>query len=111
MNKGEERRERMESALADWLESGEPLTAFARRSGYSVGQLRYWMRRLGEAPGAAPVEVPAVSFQPVRLVDEDDRANDPQVEVVLATGDRVVIRGAITPAIVSTILAELRARC
>ncbi len=108
MNKRDERQQEMESILAEWLESGESLRGFARRSGYSFDRLRYWSRRLAEAP---PVTTAPVSFQPVHVVADEPGA-DSQLEVVFAgTGDRLVLRGAITREIVSTVLAELRSRC
>lgn len=47
-------------ALADWADSGESLTAFARRHELRVHRLQWWRAQLAQSPAAEP--------EPVRLL-------------------------------------------
>lgn len=45
------------AALAAWEASGEPLAAFARRSGIHAQRLCWWRDRIGERASLVPVTV------------------------------------------------------
>jgi hypothetical protein len=64
------------AALASWRRSGLSAAAFCGREGYSETRLRYWLERLGEAPGA---HSSSVSFVPIALGDIR-RANQIEIE-------------------------------
>ena len=48
------KREDAERALADWAQSGESLTAFARRHQLGLHRLQWWRAQLAQAPAAEP---------------------------------------------------------
>ena len=54
------KREDAVRALADWAQSGESLTAFARRHQLGAHRLQWWRTQLAQAPSMEP--------QPVRLL-------------------------------------------
>ena len=54
------KREDAVRALADWAQSGESLTAFARRHQLGLHRLQWWRTQLTQAPTTDP--------QPVRLL-------------------------------------------
>jgi transposase-like protein len=65
-------------AVEAWKESGEGLTAFARRHGIKPRRLREWATRLEAAREA-------ISFHPVRVVQASpqERAQRDPIEIVL----------------------------
>ena len=105
MSDRERTRQQMSGLLARWEGSGETLSGFARRMGVSRDRLEYWRRRASRGQGAAKV-----AFSPVEIVDER-RAAEPGVEVVLASGDRLVVRGSATPELLRALVGALRSRC
>jgi transposase-like protein len=68
-------------AVEAWKESGEGLTAFARRHGIRPRRLRQWATRL-EPSGEA------IAFHPVRVVraSSEERAQRDPIEIVLGEG-------------------------
>jgi transposase-like protein len=68
-------------AVEAWKESGEGLTAFARRHGIKPRRLRQWATRL-EPSGEA------MAFHPVRVVQASpqERAQRDPIEIVLGEG-------------------------
>ena len=51
------KRDEAEQALADWAQSGESLTAFARRHQLGLHRLQWWRTQLAQAPAAEPESV------------------------------------------------------
>lgn len=105
MRDRERTRQQMSALLARWERSGETLSGFARRVGVSRDHLEYWRRRASGGQGAAKV-----AFTPVEIVGELQGA-EPAVEVVLASGDRLVVRGSATPELLTALVVALRSRC
>jgi transposase-like protein len=58
------KREHAARALADWAESGEPLSAFARRHQLRLHRLQWWRMQLGQAAAAEPAAVRLVPVVP-----------------------------------------------
>ena len=81
--------------VTEWTQSGESMTAFARRHGLALHRLHYWRERLGTKPSAAATAtarlggrlVPAV-VRPAPLLSLEPRTTGVSVCVV-ADGVRV----------------------
>jgi transposase len=88
-----------------WRKSGLTAEQFAERSGWSARSLRWWKWRLGLRPsGAAPAFVEVVA--PLGPEPVPGGA----FEVVLASGDRVVVPVAFDPDGLRTLLSALEGR-
>jgi len=79
-------RRRMEALASRWPSSGETEAAFAARHGVSRTKLRYWLRRNGGASR------PPVAFAPVQVVASGHDGSEAAIEIVVGTGERVVVR-------------------
>jgi hypothetical protein len=101
---GTERR-RMETLVRQWETSGESRRAFARRHGLTVSRFDYWKRQVRQASPEA------VAFAPVRVLEEGEPRAGRSVEVVLASGDRIVVPAGASVDLLRTVLAALRASC
>jgi hypothetical protein len=97
----------MAALVRAWETSGETRDAFARRHGLTVWQLDYWKRQVRRA---SPTNA-AVSFAPVRVLTDMARPTGDGVEVVLATGERIVVHAGASVDLLRTVLAALRASC
>jgi hypothetical protein len=91
----------MTALVRRWRAGTDTQAAFAARYGLSVGTLRYWIRRVpsSDAPVFAPVQVVAAGSEATAI------------EVVLLSGERVIVRGGATADVLQTVLAALRAAC
>jgi hypothetical protein len=90
-----------------WRASHESRRVFASRHGVSLSKFDYWVRQL--APARPRGRHPAAEFAAVEIVSA---ATAPGViEVVLAGGDRLVVRAEAGVALVRTVLTALRAKC
>jgi transposase-like protein len=85
LNRGANRA-RMEQLIERWRASGQSLSAFSRKHGISRDKLEYWTRRLAAGDGADQ----AVELATVRLIDPIP-TEDGRLEIVLETGDRVLV--------------------
>jgi hypothetical protein len=103
----EQMRRRMAALVRQWDASGETREAFARRHGLTVSRLDYWKRQLRQASARDA----AVGFAPVRVVGDLDTQASAGVEVVLAGGERVVVRDGASVDLLRTVLTALRASC
>ena len=104
--------------VTEWTQSGESMTAFARRHGLALHRLHYWRERLGTKPSAAatatarlgvrfvpavirPASAPLLSVEPrttgvpvcvladgVRVELSDPHGTDPQWVAALVLGLR-----------------------
>jgi len=100
-------RARTERLVGRWKASGELLSGFARRQGISRDKLQYWSRKLA---GALRDRAAEPELIPVRLVGGSE-GRPAAVEVVLASGDRMLVREGASPELVQTVLVALRERC
>ena len=101
-----ETRRRMAAVVRAWHQSTDTQAAFAARHGISRHKLIYWLRR--SPPPEAGRQ--AVTFAPVRIVGgpADEAA---AIDIVLAGGERVVVRPGTSPALLQVVLATLRSAC
>jgi len=103
----ERMRRRMAALVRAWETSGETRDAFARRHGLTVWQLDYWKRQVRRALS----EDAAVSFTPVRVLADVARPPGDGVEVVLVSGERIVVHAGTSGDLLRTVLSALRASC
>lgn len=96
-------RRRMEALVRRWPSSGETQAAFAARHGISRTKLRYWLRRTGGAGGSV-----SVAFAPVQVTASRDAGDEVVIEIVVGTGERVVVRSGASPEVLRMVLAVLR---
>jgi hypothetical protein len=97
----EETRDEMSRLIDEWRTSGRTATAFAAENGITRAKFEYWKARLGVREGTGR-RVPG--FVPVQLVGEG-RAG---CEVVLANGNRLVIREAVSLELLQGLIGALR---
>lgn len=97
----------MQTLVRQWETSGEPRTAFARRHGLTVSQFDYWKRHVRQRPAAD--SPPA--FAAVRVLAADETVGGGTMEVLLASGERVIIRAEISTDLVRAVVSALRASC
>lgn len=102
----QETRRQMARLVRQWEASGQTQLAFAARHGISRTKLRYWQRRLTRRDEA---QATAVTFAPVQIVPTV--AEPGTVDLVLATGERVVVRPGASADLVRTVLAAVRTAC
>jgi len=91
-----------------WRNSGETLSAFARRHRVERKRLARWVRRLEQA-GVGPLR-----FHPVRLVESPlETGGGAPIEIQLAGGQRVRVAHGFQTEDLSRVLAVLAeaARC
>lgn len=90
-----------ERVVAAWRRSGLSASAFARKYGVHEKRLLRWRRRVSE---------PVVSrFHPVQV----ERSSAPvaaPIEVVLAGGERLVVREGFDPILLRQVLETLESR-
>jgi hypothetical protein len=96
-------RRRMEALVRRWPSSGETQSAFAARHHISRTKLRYWLRRTSGVHRPA-----AVAFAPVQVAASRDIGDEAVVEIVVSTGERVVVRAGASPEVLRMVLAVLR---
>lgn len=93
-------RRRMMTLARQWPSSGQTQAVFAARHGVSAATLRYWLRRAAAATGP-------VTFAPVQVI-----APAPDgvgaIEIVLGTGERVVVPPTVSPEFLRRVLTTLR---
>jgi hypothetical protein len=96
-------RRRMEALVKRWPSSGETQAAFAARNGVSRTKLRYWLRRTGGR--RRPRQV---GFAPVQVMPFGHGEPEAAIEIVIGTGERVVVRPGTSPEALRAVLAVLR---
>lgn len=87
-----------------WQTSTETQDTFARRHGLSRSALQYWIRRLATTPDAAP------AFAAVQVTGVPS-PGEAAVEVVLVSGERVVVPAHASAEQVRVVLSVLRSSC
>ena len=103
---GTRTRRRMLTLVGQWETSGETRRAFADRHGVTLSCFDYWRRHVLDARRDEPVE-----FAPVRVVSDEAVPGAGVIEVVLAGGERVVIREGASGDLVRHVISVLRASC
>jgi hypothetical protein len=90
-----------------WETSGQTRRAFVQRHGVTLSCFDYWRRQVLDARRDGR----AVAFAPVRVVADDTVTGAGVIEVVLSSGERVVIREGASDDLVRAVVAALRASC
>jgi transposase-like protein len=96
---------RMTRLVARWRESDESGASFARRHRVRPWVLWYWSRKLRETAAASPTA--SSTFVPVRVVSDGAR----EIEIVLASGDRVCVGEGASPEQLRAVVSVLRSSC
>ncbi len=94
--------------LRDWSGGGQSIRAFCRARGLSEPSFYAWRRTLAEwkaAPTAADAPRPAPAFVPVHLVE----ATAGRMEITLAGGTRIRLRGPVDRQALADVVAALAA--
>jgi hypothetical protein len=100
-------RAEMTPLIEAWRASGESRRVFAGRHEMSLSKFDYWVRQLAPMRPPSRRETPP-GFAAVDLVLPRVPGG---IEIVLARGDRVVVRAEADVSLVRAVLAALRARC
>src|SRR5579862_5239521 len=100
MSRGELRRQ-MATVVKQWPASGETQAVFAARHGVSAAKLRYWLRR------AAAKTTGSVAFAPVQVI-APVRDGESAIEIVLGTGERLVVPPSVSPEFLRRVLTAVR---
>jgi transposase-like protein len=100
---------RVAQLVATWRASGEASAQFARRHGIHPRTFWGWCHaaRVSEAPGPVAEVVP--SFVPVTVAS--DAGADAPMEILFASGDRLVVRVGAPSELVRTVVTALRPPC
>jgi transposase-like protein len=94
---------------------------FCLEHGITVSTLQYWLRKAREASTAPETQCPASAFVEVKIGRDAAALARPQVEsqqseckceydVVLRSGERLVVRSGFEPGEVAALLSVLEAR-
>jgi len=97
----------MMALVRQWETSSESREVFARRHGLTIGRFDYWKRRVREAAADAP----RVTFAPVQVIEDSAPRGAAPIELVLASGERLVIPAGVDSDQVRMVLAALRTPC
>lgn len=97
-------RRRMLALVQRWQTGTETQEAFVRRHGLSRSALQYWVRQ-STAAAARPV-----AFAPVQLTGVPPGGRE-AIEVVLVSGERVVVPAQASADQLRVVLAVLRPSC
>lgn len=96
-------RQKMVALVRQWEQGAETREAFARRHGLTLARFEYWKRRIRrEAAGAA------VTFAPVHVMADRRESGSSSIDVVLASGERLMIREGVSVNLLRCVLATLR---
>jgi hypothetical protein len=100
-------RAEMIPLIQSWRTSGESRRVFASRHGVSLSKFDYWARQV--IPRRPRAKRPTPAFAAVDIVPA--AAAPGVIEVILARGDRLVVRAEADIALVRTVLTTLCAKC
>lgn len=89
-----------------WQASTDTQETFARRHGVSRSALQYWLRQ-----GAAHVATATAAFAPVQVTTPLVVGGGASVEILLVSGERVVVPPHASVDQVRVVLAALRPSC
>lgn len=99
---------KMTALVRQWRASGEPQARFARRHGVRPWTLWYWSQKVGRAPS---VRKARPTFVPVTVVADAATPVTPAIEVLLGSGERLVIPAGVSREQIGAVVAALRAAC
>jgi hypothetical protein len=99
-------RRQMARLVRAWQASNESRATFTRRHGLSLAKFGYWQQRVGRPRPRA-----ASGLAPVHVVATPGPEDAGVLEVVLAQGDRVIVRAGASGPVVRHVLSALRRRC
>ena len=99
---------KMTALVRRWRTSGEPQARFARRHGVRPWTLWYWNQKVARAAPRPPAPAPA--FVPVQVVPEAARP-PVAIEVLLVSGERVLVPAGVDGPRLREVLAAVRAAC
>jgi transposase-like protein len=100
---------RMARLVAQWRASGESGASFARRHQIAAWTFWYWCRKLSAKPRIeSDGTPPAATFVPVRMAVEPDV---PAIEMVLSSGERLLVRTGASADLVRAVVMALRPPC
>jgi len=98
--------------VAQWRESGKSAREFARDHGVTPWILYYWRERLAALRDQTrQPEAGRRAWVPVHVVSDDDPQTGGEVEVILATGDRLRVRANVTTDTLRRVVDVLRTVC
>jgi transposase-like protein len=83
-------RETWVGRVAQWRESGATAAEFARRLGVSTSSLRWWGWKLGST-GRRGKSAKTASVSPLTFVEMTSAVRHEPIEIVLASGTRVLV--------------------
>lgn len=102
-------RNKMLELARAWQESGAPARRFAQEHGVTTWALYYWRQRVPRQAGSAR-RPRRIRLAPVQVVGTpDDGAHD--LEIVLASGDRVRVSAQVSGDALRRVIEVLRAAC
>ena len=99
---------RMARLVAQWRASGVSRASFARRHHIPAWTFWYWCRKLSAEPRVESDGTPPATFVPVRMVVEPDAA---AIEMVLSSGERLLVRTGASADLVRAVVMALRSPC
>lgn len=106
---GERLRSRMAHLIKRWRASGRTASSFAGEHGITRAKFEYWKTRMGVPRRGRGRKAPS-GFVPIRVV-EHANAEGAVCEVILASGDRLVIRAGAAVELARGLLDALREGC
>ena len=110
--RGRASRDEMGRVVGRWRRSGLSGAAFCRRNGIQAQRLSYWRRVVGDAGPARPRRRRRATavLAPVHVLDLVSGASA-GIDVVLASGDRLVLRAGVSREWLREVLLVVRERC
>ena len=99
---------RMARLVAQWQQSGESQSSFARRHRISGWTFWYWCRKLADAPEADHESTPTTTFVPVHLAEAPVT---PVVDIVVPGGEQLHVRAGASADLLRAVVTALRAGC
>jgi transposase-like protein len=100
---------RIAQLVAIWRTSGEASAQFARRHGIHPRTFWGWCQPVRTAEAPAPVAAAAPTFVPVTVAS--DAGADAPMEILFASGDRLVVRVGAPSEWVRAVVMALRPPC
>ena len=98
----------MEKLLSRRVRHGWSWAELSRRSGLPVWKLRWWHRRLAEKRPSRRSRRP---FVPVQVVDAPRRGACPPLELITASGVRILVPAGFDPEHLRRVMKTLESAC
>ena len=108
----DQERQARAQLVAQWRESGKSAREFARDHGVTPWILYYWRERLTALRDQTqPARSRSTSLVPVHVVSDEDPLTGGDLEVILATGDRLRVRATVATDTLRRVVDVLRTVC